>query len=41
MFEDDRDAFHTPETYKRGNVGGCGNGMRLARPSASIDQFGV
>ena len=41
MFEDDRDALHTPETYKRGNVGGCGNGVGFARPSCTIDQFGV
>ena len=41
MFEDDRDAFHTSQTYKRGNVGGCGDCVGFARPSASIDQFGV
>ena len=41
VFENDHDALHTSKTNKRRNVGGCSNGVGFARPSASIDQFGV
>ena len=35
-FENDRDAFHTSQTYKRRDVGGCRNRMLSIPPSCTI-----
>ena len=41
MFENDRDALHTSQTYKRRDIRECRDRMTLTCPFYSIYQFGM